>query len=171
MPLGAILSSVLFHYQDIPINGRQGIPRKHYQSGYHTNINTHLVDKLSFGWRVPCYVAPTYSVSALLLVILHLLLESLERFLEFFLHLCFIQIYFNLFVHYINYISFKKNTLQYRYTSGPSPVSSTRTAAVNAAPPVIHNHALSSFSPRSLISQFSFVFSFLITDFIVSQFW
>ena len=72
--------------------------------------------------------------------------------------------------HYINFhIRFKKNTLQYRYASGPSPVSSTRTAAVNAAPPIIHNHASSSFSPRSSINHFSLFIS-LITGIIVSQF-
>ena len=72
--------------------------------------------------------------------------------------------------HYINFhIRFKKNTLQYRNISAPPPDSSVRTAAVNAAPPIIHNHASSSLSPRSSINHFSLFIS-LITGIIVSQF-
>ena len=69
---------------------------------------------------------------------------------------------------------FKKNTLQNRTISGPSPERSTRIAAVNAAPPVIHNHALSSNKPKSSIMSFSFcIFSLItlisITDFSVKS--
>ena len=65
---------------------------------------------------------------------------------------------------------FKKNTLQNRTISGPSPERSTRIAAVNAAPPVIHNHALSSNKPKSSIMSFSFCIFSLITLISITDF-
>ena len=69
--------------------------RPHYQNSYCTHSDSQLIKKLLLGWRASCYIASTYIVTA----VIHLLFESLECLLEHFLHLRFINIYFNFIFH------------------------------------------------------------------------